>query len=109
MTNKSFGRKGMDCCYFIETFIPLMLSISKESLWYSNIILDVGNIYLIQDTCLEVTCCITKNDGTLPDKSVGTVNNLLHSMFESVRLTINDISTSFRVLCAPESWSKYSF
>ena len=74
-----------------------------------NIILDVGNIYLIQDTCLEVTCCITKNDGTLPDKSVGTVNNLLHSMFESVRLTINDISTSFRVLRAPESWSKYFF
>ena len=33
--------------------------------------------------------------------------HLLHSIFESVCFTINDISTSFRVLRAPESWSKY--
>jgi hypothetical protein len=48
---------------------------------------------LIQDTNIEVTCVITKNDGSLPEKTtnVGTVNNLLHSMFESVRLTVNDL------------------
>jgi hypothetical protein len=54
---------------------------------------DVGNVYLIQDTCIEVQCLITKNDGNLPavDVKVSTVNNLLHSMFESVRLVINDL------------------
>jgi hypothetical protein len=54
---------------------------------------DVGNVYLIQDTCLEVQCVITKSDGSLPDigKKVSVVNNLLHSMFESCRLTINDL------------------
>jgi hypothetical protein len=50
-------------------------------------------VYLIQDTTIEVTVLIKKKDGSLPDKSktVGPVNNFLHSMFESVRLIINDI------------------
>jgi hypothetical protein len=54
---------------------------------------DVGNVYLIQDTCIEVQCVITKNDGNVPDtdKKVSVVNNLLHSMFESCRLSINDL------------------
>ena len=54
---------------------------------------DAANVYLIQDTNIEVTVLIQKKDGSIPDKtkSVGPVNNLLHSMFESVRLTINDI------------------
>ena len=49
--------------------------------------LDVGNVYLIQDTNIEVQIQITKQDGTLPAATaqVSTVNNLLHSMFESVR------------------------
>ena len=48
---------------------------------------------MIQDTCVEVNCVITKENGGLPNTSakVSTVNNLLHSMFESVRLTINDL------------------
>ena len=47
-----------------------------------------GNIYLIQDTNIEVSVVILKKDNSLPDKSafVGPVNNLLHSLFESVRL-----------------------
>ncbi len=50
-------------------------------------------MYLIQDTTIEVTVVIKKKDGSLPDTSkiVAPVNNFLHSMFEAVRLTINDI------------------
>jgi hypothetical protein len=58
---------------------------------------DAANVYLIQETYCEVTIKITKNDGlTLPDTSqlVGPVNNILHSLFEAVRLTINDIPIS---------------
>jgi hypothetical protein len=54
---------------------------------------DAANVYLIQDTTIEVTVLIKKKDGSLPDKTknVGPVNNFLHSIFESVRLIINDI------------------
>ena len=57
---------------------------------------DAANVYLIQDTNIEVTVTITKNDGTLPAKGVmvSLSNNILHSMFESVRLTINDMPIS---------------
>lgn len=44
-----------------------------------------------------MTCLITKSDGvTLPDtsKKVAPINNIAHSLFESVRLTINDIPIS---------------
>jgi hypothetical protein len=52
-----------------------------------------GNVYLIQDTNIEVSVVIQKKDNSLPDKTVtvGPVNNILHSLFESVRLTINDV------------------
>ena len=46
---------------------------------------------------MEVTCLITKSDGvTVPDisKKVAPINNIAHSLFESVRLTINDIPIS---------------
>jgi hypothetical protein len=64
---------------------------------------DVGNVYLIQDTCVEVTVAITKNNGDLPSDSskVSTVNNLLHSMFSAVRLTINDVPISV----APDNYA----
>ncbi len=54
---------------------------------------DAGNVYLIQDATIEVTVSIKKKDGSFPDKSkmVAPVNNFLHSMFEAVRLTINDL------------------
>ena len=40
-----------------------------------------------------MSCVITKSDGTLPaiTTNVSTVNNLLHSMFDSIRLTVNDL------------------
>lgn len=59
---------------------------------------DAANLWQIQETYLEATIQIVKSDGSLPPSSskVSTVNNILHSLFDSVRLTINDylISTS---------------
>ncbi len=55
---------------------------------------EAANVYVIQETYCEVTVKIVKSDGTsLPDadKIVAPVNNILHSLFESVRLTINDV------------------
>lgn len=53
---------------------------------------DAGNIYLIQDTLIEVRVKIVTNTGALPEKTkeVSVANNILHSMFESVRLLLND-------------------
>jgi hypothetical protein len=55
---------------------------------------DAANVYQIQETYCQVTIQILKSDGvSLPDKAkiVAPVNNILHSLFQSVRLTINDI------------------
>jgi|FrelakmetLWP11LW_1041352.scaffolds.fasta_scaffold10549_1 hypothetical protein len=53
---------------------------------------DAANVYNIQDTNIEVNVIITKKDGSLPlaTAKVGPINNLLHSMWQSIRLTIND-------------------
>lgn len=55
---------------------------------------EAANIYLIQDTVLEICCKITTSDGQLPakEKNVAPVNNVLHSAFESVNVCINDKS-----------------
>jgi hypothetical protein len=57
---------------------------------------DAANVYLIQDTHLEVTIKVTKANGSLPDQTaeIALVNNILHSLWESVRLTINDVPVS---------------
>jgi hypothetical protein len=59
---------------------------------------EAANMWQIQETYVEARIEIVKADGTLPtaDKQVAPVNNMLHSLFESVRITVNDflISTS---------------
>jgi hypothetical protein len=58
---------------------------------------EAANVWMIQDTNLQVTISITKEDGkTLPDKTknVGPVNNMLHSLWSSVRVIINDVPIS---------------
>lgn len=57
---------------------------------------DAANLWQIQETYVEATIQILKANGELPAASstVSTVNNLLHSLFESVRLTINDFLIS---------------
>ena len=80
----------LQCTY--QKFVPSS-SIDGKTIEFNLDRYDVGNIYLIQDSCLEVNCVITKSNGTLPDKSVnvGVINNTLHSLFDAVRLTINDL------------------
>jgi len=53
---------------------------------------EAGNIYLIQDCVLDVRCKITKANGSLPEKAknVAPNNNVLHTLFEAVRVTINE-------------------
>ena len=80
----------LQCTY--QKFVPSS-SIEGKTIEFNLDRYDAANVYLIQDTNVEISVCITKNDGSLPIKGiqVGTANNLLHSLFESVRLTINDL------------------
>ena len=77
-------------CTF-QKFMPSS-SIDGKTIEFNLDRYDAANVYLIQDTNVEVTISITNSDGTLPikEKFVGLTNNILHSIFESVRLTIND-------------------
>ena len=79
----------LQCTY--QKFVPSS-SIDSKTIEFCLDRYDAANVYLIQDTNIEVTISITKADGTEPAAGtwVGTANNLLHSIFESVRLTIND-------------------
>lgn len=53
---------------------------------------EAPNCYMIQEAILEVQIAILKADGKVPtkDKNVAPVNNVLHSLFESVKIFIND-------------------
>ena len=80
----------LQCTY--QRFVPSS-SIEGKTIEFNLDRYDAANVYLIQDTNIEVTVQITKNDGNLPAKGtlVGVTNNLMHTLFESVRLTINDL------------------
>ena len=80
----------LQCTY--QRIVPSS-SIEGKTIEFNLDRYDAANVYLIQDTNIEVTVQITKNDGSLPAKgtNVSVVNNLMHSLFESVRLTINDL------------------
>lgn len=47
---------------------------------------------MINETYLKVNILITKADGTLPAENarISTVNNILHSLFDSCRIYVND-------------------
>jgi hypothetical protein len=79
----------LQCTY--QKIVP-STSPNSDTLIFSFEKYEAANIYLIQDTNLQVTITIKKADGTLPDKKVAPVNNFLHSLFHTVRLTINDVA-----------------
>lgn len=73
--------------------VPPSTSIGAKTIEFNLSRFEAANVYQIQDAHLEVTIKITKSDGTtLPDKlrNVAPVNNVLHSMWETVRVTVND-------------------
>lgn len=70
-------------------------SVSKNSSSFSFVLerLDAPYCYLLEDALIKVNLIITKKDGvTLPDtnKIVAPVNNVLGSLFEDMRMKIND-------------------
>lgn len=66
-------------------------SIDAEKVEFNLERYDAANVYQIQNTYIEARIKIVKEDGsTLPTKTVGPINNVLHSLFSSVRLTVND-------------------
>ena len=82
----------LQCTY--QKFVPTS-SIDGKKIEFKLDRYDAANVYLIQDTNIEVNVKITKSDGTLPDKTkiVSVANNLLHSMFErDVKFTTIQIS-----------------
>jgi hypothetical protein len=89
-----FSRVPTDSRFLQTSFQKIMpnSSIDADIIEFNFERYSAANLYMIQDTYMEINLLITKSDGSLPDKSkkVGLVNNILHSMFESVRLYIND-------------------
>ena len=70
-------------------------SVSKNSSSFSFVLerLDAPYCYLLEDTLIKVNLIITKKDGvSLPDtdKIVAPVNNILGSLFDDMRMKIND-------------------
>lgn len=59
-----------------------------------------GNVYMIQDACLYMRVRILTSKNALPAKAakVAPVNNILHSMWQSCRLTINDVTLTTNTL-----------
>ena len=53
---------------------------------------EAANVYQIQNTHLEIQIVIHDKNNSVPAKTVkvAPINNILHSMFESVSLKIND-------------------
>lgn len=74
-----------------QKFMP-STSLDEPSIEFCLDRYDSASIYLINQTCLKVQFVIVKQDNSLPDKDqlVAPVNNILHSLFENVRLYIND-------------------
>ena len=92
---ESFFRQLPQDERFIQTSyqkFPPVSSITANKIEFVLSRFEAGNLYLLADACLEVACVIVKADGTLPATAniVGTCNNLLHSLFHSVRLVVND-------------------
>ena len=74
-----------------QKFMPSS-SIDEPSIDFCLDRYDSASIYLLNQTCVKVQFVILKQDNSLPDKDqiVAPVNNVLHSLFENVHLSIND-------------------
>lgn len=74
-----------------QKFMPTS-SIEEQTIEFCLDRYDSASIYQLNQTCLKVQIVIVKQDNSLPDKDklVAPINNVLHSLFENVRLYIND-------------------
>jgi len=85
-----------------QSFMPVRI-IDGKDIEFSLDRYTAGNVIMIQDTILNVRLQILKADGvSLPDKTknVAPRNNILHTLFSSVALHINNVQIS----SAPENY-----
>lgn len=73
--------------------VPMTTALTGKTITFQAEKFQAANVYMIQDACLLVRMLITKANGNLPDTSVFVAprNNVLHTLFETCRLYINDI------------------
>jgi hypothetical protein len=79
-----------------QSFMPVRI-IDGKDIEFSLDRYTAGNVILIQDTTINVRFQILKSDGkSLPDlaKFVAPRNNILHTLFSSVALYINNVQIS---------------
>lgn len=72
---------------------PPTSSLDSDTIEFSLNCFSAANIYQIQNTCVSLQVVILKTkDNSVPDKdkNVTIANNILHTVFETVRLKIND-------------------
>lgn len=71
---------------------PPETDINQKTIGFSFARFQGSNVYLIQDTAIELKCKITKKNKTLPDKDkfVAPNCNVLHTAFEAVRVYVNE-------------------
>ena len=83
---------------------PPNSSIEADTIQFILNRFEAANVYQIQNTHLEIQIVIVKSkDNSLPDtaKKVAPVNNILHSLFESITLKINDLPITKTGSCYP--------
>lgn len=73
--------------------VPPSASIDSNTLTFVLEKLEAANVYVIQETYLKIRFKITTASGALPDtaKKVAPRNNVLHTLWESCRIFINDV------------------
>jgi hypothetical protein len=103
--NSFFAKYPTDARFLQCTYHKFVTSSSLDSSSIEFCLdkFDAANIYLIQDTVCEVNINILKANGSLPDPEarVAPVNNMLHSLFEGITLTINDTPVTVSKLNYP--------
>lgn len=93
---QSFFRKlPTDNRFLQRTYVPIPMksSLKGKTITFVGEKFQAANVYMIQDTCLEVRMVITKENGEMPLKTdlVAPRNNILHTLFENCRMYLNDV------------------
>ncbi len=90
-----FSELPTDNRFLQRTFVPIPLksSLKGKTITFVAEKFQAANIYMIQDAHIEIRMVITKQNGDLPPRTaiVGPRNNVLHTVFESCRLYLNDV------------------
>ena len=92
---ESFFRQVPTDSRFLQTSFqkfPPNSSLDADTINFVLNRFEAANVYQIQNTHLEIQIVIHDKNNSVPAKTVkvAPINNILHSMFESVSLKIND-------------------